>query len=349
MADFEPVGSGSAQNGSSGGSPSGGMERPNGALLVIVYVFAALASVGMLAVALTQRTGSESTLVVAGLGMLGLVCVACTAPLAMMLAAKREESFAERRTVDELVQTRRAIEAMREEAALSDDARRAINRRRERELLRRAIEEDIAAQEWEAAMLLCNELSDRFGYRQDAEEARARIESARYEYVMQSVNAATSRVDQFIIQRRWDEAWTEARRIGRLYRELPRAAALERRVDQAREMYKADLERRFLTAAREDRVDDAMALLKELDAYLTEAETAPFKEVARGVIGKARNNLGAQFKLAVKDRQWNEALEIGQRILRDFPNSRMADEVRQLIDAVRERATGTAAAGHAGG
>lgn len=343
MADFEP-----GVAGSTGAQRSGGMERPNGALLVVVYIFAGLASVGMLAVALTQQTGSESTLIVAAIGLLGLVCVACTAPLAMMLAAKREVTFAEKRMVDEMVQTRRAIDAMREEAALSDDARRAINRRRERELLRRAIEEDIASQDWEAAMLLCNELSDRFGYRQDAEEARARIESARYEYVMQSVNAATSRVDQLIIQRKWDEAWAEAKRIGRLYRELPRAAALERRVDQAREMYKADLERRFLTAAREDRVDDAMALLKELDAYLTEAESAPLKEVARGVIGKARNNLGAQFKLAVKDRQWNEALDMGQRILRDFPNTRMAEEVRQLIDAVRERATG-AAAGAASG
>jgi hypothetical protein len=146
------------------------------------------------------------------------------------------------------------------------------------------------------------------------------------------------------MQRKWEEATAEARRIGRLYRELPRAAGLERRVDQAREMYKADLERRFLTAAQEDRVDDAMQILKELDAYLTESEAAPFREVARGVIGKARDNLGAQFKLAVKDRNWTVALDIGQRILRDFPNSRMADEVRQLIDAVRERASTAAAA-----
>lgn len=329
---------------SSDPSPSRGTDRPSGILIVIVYVFAAVASVGMLGISLTQRTGSESTLVVAAIGMLGLVLVACSAPIAMMLSARKEDTHAERRMVDELVQTRRAIESLREESALSDDARRAINRRRERELLRRAIEEDIASQDWEAAMLLCNELSDRFGYRQDAEEARARIESSRYEYVMQSVNAATSRVDGLIVQRRWEEASTEARRIGRLYRELPRAAALERRVEQAREMYKADLERRFLTAAREERVDEAMELLKELDAYLTEGEAAPYREVARGVIGKAKNNIGAQFKLAVKDKQWNEALDIGQRILREFPNSRMADEVRQLIDAVRERATGAAVA-----
>lgn len=318
--------------------------KPAGPTLTILYAFAALASVGMLALALTQDRSQESTLIVGAIGLLGLVIVATTAPIAMLMSARREESFAEKRTVDELVQIRRVLESTREESVLSDDARRAINRRRERELLRRAIEEDIASQDWEAAMLLCTELAERFGYRQDAEEARARIEAARYEYVMQSVNSALTRVDGLIMQRKWEEATTEARRIGRLYRELPRAAGLERRVDQAREMYKADLERRFLTAAQEDRVDDAMQILKELDAYLTESEAAPFREVARGVIGKARDNLGAHFKLAVKDRNWTVALEVGQRILRDFPNSRMADEVRQLIDAVRERANTAAAA-----
>lgn len=324
--------------------PRRGGERPNVAILVIVYIFAGVASAGMLALALAQRPPAENALVVAGLGMLGLVVVACSAPLALLLSARREESFAEKRMVDELVQTRRAIETLREESALSDDARRAINRRRERDVLRRAIEEDIAAQDWEAAMLLCNELAERFGYRQDAEEARARIESARYEYVMQSVNAAMTRIDGLIMQRKWDEASIEARRIGRLYRELPRAAGLERRVEQAREMYKADLERRFLNAAKEERIDEAMDLLKELDAYLTEGETAPYREVARGVIGKARDNLGARFKLAVKDRAWAEALDLGERILRDFPNTRMAEEVRQLMDAVRERAAGNATA-----
>ena len=110
-----------------GPSPSRGTDRPSGILIVIVYIFAAVASVGMLGISLTQRTGGESTLVVAAIGMLGLVMVACSAPLAMMLAARREESLSERRMVDELVQTRRAIESLREESALSADARRAIN------------------------------------------------------------------------------------------------------------------------------------------------------------------------------------------------------------------------------
>ena len=96
--------------------------------------------------------------------------------------------------------------------------------------------------------------------------------------------------------------------------------------------------RRFLLAAEEDRIPEAMDMLKELDAYLTEDESGPYREVARGVIGKARDNLGAQFKLALQDRNWSRAADIGQSIIDQFPNSRMADEVRGMIDSIRARA-----------
>ena len=60
--------------------------------------------------------------------------------------------------------------------------------------------------------------------------------------------------------------------------------------------------------------------------------------MARGVIGKARENLGAQFKLAVQDRAWSRAATIGNTIVEQFPNTRMAAEVRDLLDGIRARA-----------
>ena len=80
-----------------------------------------------------------------------------------------------------------------------------------------------------------------------------------------------------------------------------------------------------------------MEMLKELDAYLTEDEAGPYREVARGVIGKARDNLGVQFKLAVQDRRWDRASQLGDRIIEQFPNSRMAGEVRGMLDSIRAR------------
>lgn len=294
-----------------------------------------IAAVGAVALTIAGVLRDEIPLV--GMGLLGLVVVAAAAPVS--LAAALRESGSRDTSIDtRLDQLARSIEHMVEEAALSDDARRVLNRRRERELLCQAIEEDILSEDWDAAMILVKELAERFGYRAEAEHYRERIETARFETVERRVAAAIQHLDELITQRRWESADAEAGRIARLYPDSPRIEGLRHRVRQARQLYKEDLERRFLHAAREDRIDHAMQLLTELDAYLTEAEGEQYQELARGVIGKARDNLGAQFKLAVHDRRWREAAQIGESIIESFPNSRMADEVRNLIDGIRQKA-----------
>jgi hypothetical protein len=177
----------------------------------------------------------------------------------------------------------------------------------------------------------------------EAEEFRAKIDSMRGEMQERRVADAIARLDGLIIQRRWDVALREAARIQRSFPDSHRVETLRQRVEQARAVYKADLERRFLDAAQHLSYEEAMELLKELDGYLTEHEAEPFREVARGVIGKARENLGAQFKLAVRDKQWSRAAQLGRRIINEFPNTRMATEVREMLDGILQRANATGA------
>lgn len=267
-------------------------------------------------------------------GLIGLLGVALLAPLVAALRAAGRGSGAER--VGSAIA---AMERLAEEQTLSDDARRVLNRKRERDILCRAIEEDIAAHDWDAATILVKELADRFGYRVEAEEFRQRIDRTRFETMDRKVGDAIRNLDALIVRRQWDEAAAEAARITRVFPDSPRVEGLRHRVERARERYKSDLERRFLNAAKEARVEEAHALLKELDAYLSEAEGEPYRELARGVIGQARENLGVQFKLSVQDRDWRRAAEVGERIIRDFPNTRMADEIRGMIDGIREKAS----------
>ncbi|MBX3386655.1 MAG: hypothetical protein KF768_08805 [Phycisphaeraceae bacterium] len=274
-------------------------------------------------------------------GYCGLFLVLTTGPIAWALISARGSAKDEglRRSVDRLTE---AVRRLDESAGLSDDARRVLNRRAERELLCRAIEEDIQNQAWDAAIVLCTELADRFGYRADAEEFRARIELARTEVIERRVADAIARLDGLIVQRRWDVAFQESARIQRLYPESPRVDNLRARVIQARDVFKEDLERRFLEAAKGERVEEAMTLLKELDQYLTPVEGQAFQEVARGVVTKARENLGAQFKIAVQNRDWRSAILVGRRITQEFPNTRMAAEVRQMWDGILSKANASA-------
>lgn len=238
----------------------------------------------------------------------------------------------------------RAIDGMCREQGLSEGAKRVLHRREERELLRRAIEQDISAEDWDAAMVLVKELAERFGYRADAEEFRARVERVRAQNLDRKVIEALAKLDDMIRNRQWAEAYSEAARIHRLYPDSHRVDGLRERVDEARKRYRKELERKFLLAAQRDEVDTAMGLLKELDQYLTPAEGEQFQEVARGVISKSRENLGVRFKLMVQDHQWSEAIDVGEKIIAEFPNTRMAQEVRDLLPVLRDRAaTGSGA------
>jgi tetratricopeptide (TPR) repeat protein len=280
-------------------------------------------------------------------GLLGLVVVGCTLPLALKRGspagapANGSSKAAEAELHEVRGQLRtlaRAIQDLQESMVLSDDARRVLNRKRERELLRKAIQEDINAEDWDAAMVLIRELAERFGYRSDAEEFRQKVETARFTTMDRRVSEAVRGLEELIVRSEWDAALEEAARIARLFPDSPKTEGLRHRVIASRDRYKIDLERRFLHAAQAERVDEAMDLLRQMDQYLTESEGEQFREVARGVIGKARENLGAQFRLAVQDRQWERAAEIGDRIIDEFPNTRMASEVRAMIDTIRERA-----------
>ncbi|MFM9957842.1 MAG: hypothetical protein ACKVZJ_07180 [Phycisphaerales bacterium] len=269
-----------------------------------------------------------------GSAVIAIACVLALMPISMIAAYRIGATSRVESNISDMA---RAIDRFTQEGGLSEGARRVIHRRSEREILRRAIEQDIQAEDWDAAMVLVKELAERFGYRHDAEEFRARIERVRAQTTDRRVVDALTRLDELIRGRQWAEAYAEAARVQRLYPESHRVHALRERVDEARAIYRKELERAFLIAAERERIEEAMELLKELDQYLTPTEAEPYKEVARGVIGKLKENLGVRFKLTVQDQRWEEAISVGERITHEFPNTRMAAEVRELMPKLREK------------
>ena len=222
---------------------------------------------------------------------------------------------------------------------ISEVAKRAINREHDRGALQNVIREDIATGDFSAAMIQAKYLSQLYGYHEEAESFREQIQAARAAEHDHKVAQAIDKLDQMLTHCEWDAADAEAAKIQRLFPDSLRTKDIQRRVDEARQKHKIDLEREFLRAAERDDVDRAMELLREMDKYLTEQEAAPFRETARGVIGRQRDNLGVQFKLAIQDKDWKRAVSVGEQIIREFPNTKMADEVRSMLDVLRTRAT----------
>lgn len=230
------------------------------------------------------------------------------------------------------------LRQINERLLLSDTAKRAAHRDEDVQTLRRVIEQDILSGNFDAAMSIVKELAEIYGHRQEAESYRERIASARHQDQQVRIDQAISRLDEILARHEFDRAAREASKIQRLYPDSERVQELTERVSETRRQYKQELERQFLEAAESEDVDRALDLLKELDVHLSEQDAAPLREAARRVIGKRRENLGVQFKMAVHDREWLRSLEVGEQIMREFPNSRMAEEVRGMIDTLRERA-----------
>ena len=152
------------------------------------------------------------------------------------------------------------------------------------------------------------------------------------------IKNAVLTVEDLLSRNEWEAAAAAAANIRRLFPEDPDVVELVARVKREREPYRRHLKRQFLDAARGDDPELAMELLKELDKFLTRAEAAPMLEVAQEVIERMKQCLGQRFKAAINNSDWNAAVLVGDQIVRDFENTRMAEEARNMLELLRERA-----------
>ncbi|QQE12283.1 hypothetical protein JD969_02070 [Planctomycetota bacterium] len=220
---------------------------------------------------------------------------------------------------------------------LSETAKKIAYRRHDIEALRKTIAGDIAEKRFDAALAMVSEMSNTYGYVEESENFRDQIHAARRAEMESRITVAITEIESTIDRNDYEKAMQDAQKLTRLYPESERAKSMTVRVREAREDYKQQVEREFLVAAGKDDVNRAMDLLKVLDVYLTPSEAEPLREVARGVIGKLRDNLGVQFKMAVHEQEWRKAVRVGEQLMAEFPNTRMAAEVRGLIDELRKR------------
>ncbi len=294
--------------------------------LIVLYAILLVAGILLLALGLMEA-GRSGNFMLLGLGVLA---VSVPAAGYTIVAALRENA-ADPRSIE-------LMESINKRLLISDAAKRIAYREQDRNALREAIRHDIARGDFDAALVLVQDMANEYGYREEAEVFRTEILAARKADIDAKIDQAVTALDMLLQRREWNQAAEEAAKVKRLYPESPRTEELEQRVKDARARYKQDLESRFLQAAQRDEVDAAMDLLKELDPYLSGDEAQRLREVARAVVGKKRENLGVQFKLAVHDKDWTSAQRIGEQIMREFPNTRMADEVRNMIELLKQRA-----------
>ncbi|HEV2293787.1 MAG TPA: hypothetical protein VGR35_08015 [Tepidisphaeraceae bacterium] len=225
-----------------------------------------------------------------------------------------------------------------EQQLLSDRAKAVAYRDKDRDALRRAIHEDIAKRDWEAAMALANDIETQFGYKQEAERYRAEISQRWQEAQRREISEAVAGIDRLTRSEQWPQALAEAERLSRMFPNDAQVKNLPTEIEGRRAAHKRQLLSSWNESLARKDVDGSIDILKQLDPYLTPAEAEQMQEPVRNVFKEKLNNLRTQFSLAVQDHKWAEAIRLGDVISRDFPNTKIAQEVREKMDALRQRA-----------
>lgn len=222
-------------------------------------------------------------------------------------------------------------------SSLSDWVKRIVYREKDFDFVRDSVEGAIVRQDWETAEHLIRELGEELGYPDEAKRLREQVTKARASTVDERVAVALKRFEQLCEAHKWEQALREAERLQTLFPNVSSIRALPSAIEQRRAEFKRALLKRYDEAVRGHRLDEAHDLLVELDQYLAPTEAAALKESARGVFKAKLLQMGVQFSLAVSDHQFPRAIEVGEELCREFPNSRYAQEIRGLLPTLRLR------------
>ncbi len=324
-------------------------------VLAVTLIFLALVVIAaILAIVHVSVDGSYRSEFVVGVTVAGALAIACAVVSALWaivaygfvpLFVANEEAVTTTAgrmgRVEALLESE--VETLRRIAdlsTLSDQAKSLIYRDREIDAFRETIQEDLIRQDFQTAQTLVDNIEKKFGYSDEAQRLRTEIESARKATQDENVDRAVKRVQTIIERGDFAQAMREAQRLTKQFSNNEKIAALPQRVDAARMGHKRSLLQEYGEAVRRNDIDRGVELLRELDRYLTPQEAAALAESARGVFRAKLHNLGVQFAISVADEQWKDAVATGEQIVREYPNSRMAQEVREKLDVLRLRAQG---------
>src|SRR5438093_10622766 len=105
------------------------------------------------------------------------------------MAVSREDEMANVLS-ERLQQISVMLNMISENQLLSDRAKSVAFREKDRDALRRAIQEEIGRHDYEAALVLADDIESVFGYKQEADRVRREIEDKRQDELNKQISDA---------------------------------------------------------------------------------------------------------------------------------------------------------------
>ncbi|MBN1124777.1 MAG: hypothetical protein JXA82_07210, partial [Sedimentisphaerales bacterium] len=204
--------------------------------------------------------------------------------------------------------------------------------------LAEAIIAKLHAHEFEATNAMISAMERKTEYKTLAAQLRNTTQQYKNATEKERIRQSINHIIKLGQEHRWTQAYRAADNLIKAYPYAEEAKAVRGKLRQIKDARKKELLAVWDEAVRAKDTERSLEILKELDTYLTPSEGLALQDAASNIFKMKLHNLGVRFALAVTENQWHDALATGQQIMRDFPNSRMAHEIRGKMDILEIRA-----------
>ncbi|MHC4158732.1 MAG: hypothetical protein ACYSSO_06605 [Planctomycetota bacterium] len=239
---------------------------------------------------------------------------------------------------DTLEKNRSVLTKINQSTHLSESAKAIAFRDTDVQTLREAVFDKLQQQDFDSAFELIEEINRRPEYEQLAEQLHAQATKYRDSTDTERENEVIAHIEKLFENSQWAKASNLIERLIRACPNSEKAKEMRQKLLDKKEERKKVLLNAWDDAIKRQATDRSLEILRELDQYLTPNEGLALQEAARDVFRTKLHNLGVQFSLAVSGKLWDKAIETGGQIIRYFPNSKMAEEIREKWDALKQKA-----------
>ncbi len=236
-----------------------------------------------------------------------------------------------------LEKNRSVLTQINQNTRLSEAAKAIAFRDADMQSLRETVFDKLQQQDFDTTYEIIDEIARRVEYKALAEQLRTQANNYRDATDAERVNQVIAHIEKLFESSQWAKASTQIERLIRDFPKSENAKAMRQKLLDKKEERKKILLNAWDDAIKRQATDRSLEILRELDLYLTPNEGLALQEAAKDVFRNKLHNLGVQFSLAVSGKQWKKAIKTGEQIIRDFPNSRMAEEIHEKWDILKQK------------
>jgi hypothetical protein len=249
----------------------------------------------------------------------------------------RQTSKSLEEIADVLEKSHAMLTQINQNIPLSETTRAIAFRDADRQSLREAVLSKLHQQDFETTYEMIDEIAHSTRYKKLAEQLKIQADKYRDATDIERANQVIAHVEKLLENCQWSRASAQIERLIWTYPKSEKAKAMRQKLIDKKQERKKELLVAWDDAVKRQDTDRSLEILRELDLYLTPNEGLALQEAARDIFRSKLHNLGVQFSFAVSEKQWANALKTGQQIIHDFPNSKMAQEIRAKIEILRQR------------